>query len=196
MNIFNTAKEHWTYESFAAMLEALLQAGKTTGEDQSADYLDYARLNQQRMRRWDKTFVPGEDMVALVRSVKKQEWWVITEGWCGDGAQNLPVIARLAKESGGNIQLRIVLRDDNPGIMERYLTNGSRSIPILVSFDTEGTELFRWGPRPQHAQQMLLDWKNSADPASLADFKTAMHAWYTHDKGKAVQGEIGKLLRN
>jgi hypothetical protein len=39
-------------------------------------------------------------------------WLVISEGWCGDAAQLLPIINKMAVESG-KIDLRIVLRDEN-----------------------------------------------------------------------------------
>lgn len=195
MNIFETAAESWNYAEFVQMLEALMLEGKTTGNNQSADYLHYAKLNLQRMHRWDKTFEPDAGLVAILQTQPLQEWWVITEGWCGDSAQNLPGIAKLAAAAEGKVQLRIVLRDDNPQIMDQYLTNGtSRSIPILVAFDKTGNELFRWGPRPKAAQDLLIAWKNNPAPASFEDFEKEMHTWYARDKGNTLQGEIRKVL--
>lgn len=195
MNIFETAAESWNYTQFEQMLEALMLEGKTTGSNQSADYLHYAKLNLQRMHRWDKTFEPDAGLIAILQAQPFQEWWVITEGWCGDSAQNLPGIAKLAAAADGKVQLRIVLRDDNPQIMDQYLTNGtSRSIPILVAFDKTGNELFRWGPRPKAAQDLLIAWKNNPAPASFEDFEKEMHTWYARDKGNTLQGEIRKVL--
>ena len=66
------------------------------------------------------------------------------EGWCGDGSQILPYLAKMAHESN-NIQLKILLRDENPEIMDQYLTNGSKSIPKLISVDSEDEEIFTFG---------------------------------------------------
>lgn len=194
--VFDSAAQSWTYLQFEQMLEELLASGKTTGSKQSEDYLFYAKLNLQRMHRWDKTFELREDVRKHMEALAPQQWWVITEGWCGDSAQNLPAIARMAEASGGKVALRIVLRDDNPGIMNQYLTGTSRSIPILAAFDNEGKELFRWGPRPAVAQALMTAWKNNPAPASFEEFEKEMHTWYARDKGNAVQDEIMHLLQN
>ncbi|WP_118973718.1 thioredoxin family protein [Taibaiella koreensis] len=197
MTIFDTAKQHYSYAEFVQLLETLMAEGKTTGPNQSDDYLFYARLNLQRMRRWDKTFELREDVLSAMSNVVTQDWWVITEGWCGDSAQNLPAIARMAEAAKGKITLRIVLRDENPQIMDQYLTNGtSRSIPILVAFDGNGNQLFRWGPRPVTAQALLTAWKSNPAPVSFEEFEKEMHTWYALNKGKAVQDELMQLLQN
>jgi len=176
------------------MLESLLAANKTTGANQSEEYLFYAKLNLQRMHRWNKTFVLPETTRKIMQQQPAQGWWVITEGWCGDSAQNLPVIARIAE--AGNIPLKIVLRDDNPQIMDQYLTGTSKSIPILAAFDVSGSLLFRWGPRPEAAQTLLTAWKKEPEPRPFEDFEKEMHTWYTQDKGRSVQKEILHLLQN
>ncbi len=146
MSVFATAARSYTYDQFLDLLDDLLTEGKTTGANQSEEYLHYAKLNLQRMRRWNKTYETGSGLMALIKKQKPQEWWVITEGWCGDSAQNLPAIVKMAAASSGKIKLRIVLRDENPEIMDQYLTNGtSRSIPILVSFRPGRSTAFQMG---------------------------------------------------
>ncbi len=196
-NIFETAGVYFSYEAFVQHAEQLLAEGKTTGQVQNEDLLFYTKLNLQRMHRWEKTFSLRPDIRDLLSVQPVQDWWVITEAWCGDSAQNLPVLAKMAEASAGNIRLHIVLRDDNPGIMDQYLTNGvSRSIPILVAFSKEGIQKLKWGPRPQAAQILFNEWKNAATPLPFEDFEREMHTWYTRDKGNAVQDEIRALLIN
>jgi len=195
--IFDTAKNIYTYTSFSDLLSVLLMEGKTTGENHSKEYLHYAKLNLQRMHRWDKTFELREDVVERINTAPHQNWWVITEGWCGDSAQNLPAIQKMVQTSEGKIKLNIILRDENPEIMNQYLTNGhSRSIPILVAFDPQGNQLFRWGPRPQPAQELLQKWKDNPVPMPFEEFELEMHTWYTRDKGNALQDEILHLMGN
>lgn len=197
MSVFSKATQSYTYDEFLDMLEQLLAEGKTTGPNQSEEYLHYAKLNMQRMRRWNKTYTISNALQDKIRKQQPQDWWVITEGWCGDSAQNLPAIAKMVAASAGKIKLRIVLRDENPEIMDQYLTNGkSRSIPILVAFDAEDRQLFKWGPRPEPAHAMLLDWKSKAEPEPFEEFEKAMHTWYTHDKGQTLEAEIAALLEN
>lgn len=194
-NIFDQAKKVYSYDSFLQLAEALLNEGKTTGDNQSEEYLFYAKLNLQRMQRWNKTFTLREDIAYAVKNIKPQIWWLITEGWCGDGAQNLPALAKMEEASAGNIKLNIVLRDENPKIIEQYLTNGTKSIPVLVAFDKEGNQLFRWGPRPVAAQALLTARKNEQPQRPFEEFEKEMHTWYTKDKGNAVQDEILALLQ-
>jgi len=194
--IFDNATQHYSYTAFIDLLNGLMSEGKTTGSNHSDEYLHYAKMNLQRMRRWDKTFELRPDVQQVIRSLPPQHWWVITEGWCGDSAQNLPVLSKMAEASEGRISLRIVLRDENPGIMDQYLTNGTaRSIPILVAFDQQGNQLFKWGPRPAAAQALHTAWKANPTPVPFEDFELEMHTWYTHDKGNALQDEILQLVQ-
>lgn len=195
-NIFEQAKDVYSYESFLELTASLLNEGKTTGDNQSEEYMFYAKLNLQRMQRWNKTFTLREDVAYAVKHIQPQTWWLITEGWCGDGAQNLPALAKMEEASAGNIKLNIVLRDDNPNIIEQYLTNGTKSIPVLVAFDADGKQLFRWGPRPVAAQALLTAWKNEANQRPFEAFEKEMHTWYTKDTGNAVQDEMLALLQN
>ena len=195
-NIFESAKEVYSYKEFLQLVTDLLKDGKTTGDNQSAEYIHYAKLNLQRMQRWDKTYELPEEWKAKLRELPQQTWWVITEGWCGDSAQNLPVLAKIAAAADGKIQLHIVLRDEHPDIINRYLTNGSRSIPILVAFDKLGNEIFKWGPRPDGAQQLLTNWKKDPQGKSFEDFEIDLQQWYNKDKGNSLLAELQPLLEN
>jgi hypothetical protein len=193
--IFDAASNIYTYASFSDLLSVLLLEGKTTGENHSPEYLHYAKMNIQRMHRWDKTFELRPEVTRKIQTLPAQNWWVITEGWCGDSAQNLPVLNKMAEASEGKINLRIILRDENPEIMNQYLTNGiSKSIPILAAFDLHGTPLFKWGPRPEGAQALLTAWRSNPVPMAFEDFEVEMHTWYARDKGNALQDEIMQLV--
>ena len=191
--IFNTAQRYFSYPEFLAYAAEEVALNESKPE-RIADpkYAHYTKLNFQRMKRWDKTFLPDAEVVAQVKAAREQEWWVITEAWCGDSAQNLPVIAALAKAAG--IALRIVLRDENPEIIAQYLTNGTKSIPVLVSFDESNQQLFRWGPRPAAAQRLMEDWKANPAGRDFEAFELEMHRWYTENKGKDTQSELSVLL--
>jgi hypothetical protein len=81
---------------------------------------------------------------------------VLTADWCGDAMVNLPIFIRLASEA--LIEARYLVRDENLELIDQYLTNGkSRSIPIIVFFDSEGNELGKWGPRAASVQQLVDD---------------------------------------
>jgi Thioredoxin len=112
-------------------------------------------------------------------------WLVITEGWCGDGAQTLPVFQKIS-EAQPLIRLAIVLRDDRPEIMDLFLTGTSRSIPKVVSLHGDTME-WVWGPRPEGAQQIM----SHADPATR---KEQLHLWYARNKQQDLETEITALI--
>ncbi len=191
--IFENAQRYFSYQEFLAYAaEEVALNERNPGRIADPKYAHYTKLNFQRMKRWDKTFEPDAQIVEQIKRATPQEWWVITEAWCGDSAQNLPVIAALAAASGTS--LRIVLRDEHPEIMAQYLTKGTKSIPILVSFDKEANELFRWGPRPAAAQRLMEDWKAHPAGRDFEAFELEMHRWYTDNKGRDTQAELSELL--
>ena len=150
-----------TYEAYTALIAELLAMDRTTGPDQSAAMVHYTQLNQQRMHRLDKSIELLPETEALIRGITlPQTWLVLTEAWCGDAAQSVPVMHALAARNP-LISLRFLLRDENPALMDRYLTNGvSRSIPKLIGIDTTTSEqLFVWGPRPAALQHIFLQMK-------------------------------------
>lgn len=161
--------------------------------DYDRGFYEYRKLNFQRSSRLEKTFKPTEETKTLFSQIANpQKWIVITESWCGDSAQNLPIIARLANLSD-MIDLKIVLRDSNPGFMDLYLTNGGRSIPKLIVFDENDNELFQWGPRPVEAQNLFIKLKNKGMEKS--DIYKELHLWYGRNKGKEVEREMAELIK-
>jgi hypothetical protein len=118
---------------------------------------------------------------------------VLTESWCGDAAQTLPMINKVA-ELNKNISLKIILRDDNLGIMNRFLTHGAMSIPKLVMVDNiSGEVLGEWGSRPKTLEQMVIDFKNQHGVLTTA-FKEELQVWYNKDKGQSILNDLMDLL--
>lgn len=154
--------------------------------------LEYTKLNIKRSERVEKTYTVGEELKEkLLKISSPQIWMVITEAWCGDSAQNLPYIAKMAAINP-LIDFKIILRDENPDIMDEYLTNGTKSIPILVAFDESGNELFKWGPRPVEAADLVKNAK--AEGKSKDQFIEELHLWYGRNRGKALESEFLKLI--
>ncbi len=147
-----------TYDAYKQLVENLLAEGKATGPQQSEAMVHYSQLNVQRMHRVEKTIeVLPEVKEQLIRVNRPQTWLVLSEGWCGDAAQSLPVMKALA-DLNPNIGLRVLLRDENPELIDQYLTNGiARSIPKLIAVDpTTGRVLFTWGPTTDGASGNVL----------------------------------------
>jgi hypothetical protein len=182
------------YTGYRKLVDDLLLEGKVTGPQQSESLAHYTKLNVQRMQRIDKTVqLLPEAVAALQAIVRPQTWLVITEGWCGDAAQILPVLNAMANVNP-LVQLQLVLRDANLELMDQYLTDGtSRSIPKLVVLDTATMEeQFNWGPRPAPLQELYR--KMRTEGMEYAAISQELHAWYAKDKTVHTQKEILKKL--
>jgi hypothetical protein len=185
-------KNKYSYTEYQELIQRLLDVGKVTGDQQSDSLIEYTKLNLHRMHRWDKTFLPQATLVKRISELQEPLLWiVITEGWCGDAAQQIPVIEKLAALNP-LITLRYVLRDENTAFMEHFLTNGTRSIPIWLCFDAQGELLWKWGPRPKDAADLLLRLKEAGEDEARR--KQELHSWYAKNKHLAFQSEIEHLL--
>src|SRR5690606_29371501 len=152
-NLIDQALEKaMSYKQFRTELDTLAEAAKSGDLDQTDAYLEYRLLNQQRMKRLDKNFNLSESVQAKLKENERPViWLVLIENWCGDGAQSMPVLNKMA-EASPNISLKIVLRDQNLPLMDQFLTDGGRSIPKLIMLDENTSEVLdTWGPRPSIA---------------------------------------------
>ncbi|MEO8294418.1 MAG: thioredoxin family protein [Gemmatimonadota bacterium] len=111
---------------------------------------------------------------------------VIAEDWCGDASNTIPFLAHWTAVTPG-VSLRVIRRDENLEIMDRYLTNGSRSIPIVIVLDENLAELGHWGPRPRELQQWVMDHRTTIPKAELYP---QVRKWYARDKGETTLREV------
>lgn len=185
--------EALTYDAYRQHIDALLAAGKTTGPNQSDAMIDYTRMNVQRMQRIDKQFQPSSVMVRSIQSIQQPMWWVVlTEAWCGDAAQNIPILAKIAAQNP-QIILKMLWRDENTALMDQFLTAGGRSIPKLIAVDPTSMQVLGdWGPRPAAAQKLYMDLKANNTP--FMEASTQLHKWYATNKGIDLQQEMENLM--
>ena len=189
----NYIEKSMTFAEYIALIEELLAQGKTTGPNQSEAMFNYGKMNRQRMKRLDKTVELTALMKEKARSVgQKWTWLIITEGWCGDAAQNIPIIEKIAAENN-NIETRYVLRDENLELMDSYLTNNARSIPKLICLDAETLEeIGTWGPRPQAAMDYFYEMRASG--MEKLQMMENLQRWYLQDKEHSLQIEFETLI--
>ena len=180
-----------TFQQYLKLIDDLLREGKTTGDDQSVAKVSFAHLNRKRIDRILKTFIPETASAKRISQVGTERiWYILTEGWCGDAAQSLPVMEQLASLNP-LIETRYLLRDQNQELMDLYLTNGSRSIPKLISVDKKtDTVLWSWGPRPKGAQVLFEELKAKNTPKD--EILEAVQRWYIADKGNSIAAEIAE----
>lgn len=189
--IFST--QGMDYQTYRALVDQLLLEGKATG-DVTYD-LHYTKMNVQRMSRVDKTVSLTEEFAAVIDSLKENyKFLVITEGWCGDAAQIVPVFNKIATASLGKIDLKFVLRDKNLPLIDAHLTNGGRAIPVLIVLNENADKvLATWAPRPQVLQALLKEWKSETTEMTILAEK--LHGWYAKDKTLTTQAELIEVLK-
>jgi len=171
-----------------------VHADPETLNEQQKEMLGYYTLNWARSKRVEKTYTVSEDALDIIYCIiNPQVWIIITEGWCGDSSQSLPVIAEIARQSQGKIILRIISRDAYPELLEKYQTNGSMSIPKIIGTTYQGEESWVWGPRPIPANDLFQDLKSKN--MAKEDIYKELHASYAKDKGKAVESELMECIR-
>jgi hypothetical protein len=183
-----------SYTEYRNIVSILISEGKSTGKEQSADLLHYSELNEVRMNRLEKTIkLDAEVEKKLLNLKSKQTWLVIAEGWCGDAAQILPII-KLMAEASKNIDLKLVFRDENEELIHLFLTNGAKSIPKLLILDENSNIINHWGPRPEGAKNIIIDYKAKNGIVDEAA-KIALQKWYLEDKGISTMKEIVVILQ-
>jgi len=156
-------------------------------------YKEYKSMNVHRMDRVEKTYKPSEELLHILQELKKpQTWLVISEYWCGDAAQIVPIFEKMALASEGKINFRLIYRDENLELMDAFLTHGTRSIPKLVIADEKGEVINSWGPRPDEAQEMVKILK--ANPETAQDYANALHLWYAKDRQKSTEQELKEFI--
>ncbi|MBC5774728.1 thioredoxin family protein [Pontibacter sp. KCTC 32443] len=184
-----------TYQQFKALTEELIALNKTTGDEQTEQKINFTKLNQQRMKRVEKQFVIQPELNELLaQNNVNWNWLILVESWCGDGAQLLPAIAAIAEQTPG-ITLTVLLRDENPELMNTCLTNNSRSIPKLICIDAEtGERIFTWGPRPTAIQEQVKQFKTLNPEVSHDELVQQIQLWYAKDRSQALQQDLYLLI--
>lgn len=191
------------YPTYKDLVMRLHQAGKTTNDENSEAMLHYTEMNLVRMNRLDRKTQLIPEVVDFLQALdRKQIWLVLTEGWCADAAQIVPVLQRMALSSD-LVELQLLLRDQHPEVMDAFLTNGARSIPKVIILDAATRDVIAsWGPRPSDAQRMMLDAKEQikaiADEeerkAFVKQLKIDLQKWYNKDKTIHTQQEVAAAL--
>lgn len=193
MTAIETASKVYDYKGYRDLIHALRKEGMATGGSTDENFLNYTDLNNSRMDKWDKRYELSDELkLALDNLEEAEDWVVLTEGWCGDAAHALPILAKVADYSD-KINLKLLLRDENLDLMDQYLTNGGRSIPKLVRYQlSTGNVMGTWGPRPKVAQDIMIEGK--AAGRAKADITIDLQKWYARDRGKTMSEELVDLL--
>ena len=154
-----------------------------------SDYLN--REVKEHKALWDEVWTRAklpawvEEKAARIGGAWKL--LVISEDWCGDASNTVPVIAKLEALPG--FEVRVVKRDEKLELMDAYLTSGSRSIPLVVVLGPDFVPVGRWGPRPAELQTFVLTEKKAAT-RPVQEIYREVRRWYARDRGETTLREV------
>lgn len=156
---------------------------------QATPWADYLRPEMESAQLWrgvyDRVSIPAWALDQAAGSALRR-LLALSADWCGDAVNTLPVLAGLA-DRAESLELRVLERDKVPDLMERYLTNGSRSIPIVIGLDEEFRELGYWGPRPATLQAWMIANRNVIPTPKRYAYA---RRWYAQDRGETTLREV------
>lgn len=127
-----------------------------------------------------------EELAAEARTRGARHLLVIAEDWCGDASSTVPVLVKFAEAVNG-LDVRIIKRDEYPEVMDHYLTEGARAIPVVIVLDSAFRETGWWGPRPAELQEWF---RKNRDSMPGVERTRHSRGWYARDKGRSTIREV------
>ena len=127
------------------------------------EYLSAVKENKTSWENNYKQYEVSPETKNILSQIK-QKFYVlaIDEDWCGDSVRNLPVIAKLVEQLPDS-ELRVLRKDSNLDLMERYAINGKKKIPTIVFLNSDFKEIAVWIEKPVNAWQLQEKFKNEPD---------------------------------
>lgn len=156
-----------------------------------AQFLERPKKNNDLWNMLYKRAKVSDEIAARVAEIW-HPWHllVLSEDWCGDSLNTLPVVARLT-EATPLIDMRIIGRDANLDIMSSHLTGASRSIPVIMVLDDDFNEHGWWGPRPGPLQTWVME-RGLALPKD--ERYREVRTWYARDHGETALNELLEII--
>ncbi len=185
-------KQYW--DKAVSYTEYLRDAGERLGnpkDTQEADYAEYYRLGIQRMNRMTEKYLPNSEQVETLAKKKfNGKILIISESWCGDASQVIPVVVKFFEQ----FEVKISYRDQEPSLIDSYLVNGGKSIPIVIFLDENFNEITHWGPRPKHGTELLNKHKANPEEFTRNQFYVELQTYYAKNRGFDTIEELLELL--
>lgn len=195
LNLSNYNQAAFSYEEYLQYLNDILNPSHNSYTDYNHKTYDfYLKKSIETLESVSKLLMLEKKLFNILSKMNPLEIWVLTEPWCNDASQILPVIYALEIASGGKCTAKYFLRDKNEELMNQFLTNGSKSIPIVLFLDTKHNVLASWGPRTENAKKYAENLKS--ENLEIPVFVEKMSLWYNEDKTKSFQDEIYDIFKN
>ena len=152
--------------------------------DGLGDYLSLHRLHY-------KKFTVDSVLISKIQQYQPIKILVITEVWCGDSLAILPIIKKVA-EINQHWEIKVLRREENPDLMDHFLTNGTKAIPVFIFLNESGEMLFKWGPRPKATAEIFENHRELIKQGKIEkqDVIKKIRTYYAKDKGQSSLVEL------
>jgi hypothetical protein len=166
-------------------------------------FIDGMTKNQEKFQEWYDSFKwENEDDKQFFESLNNRDdlrCLILMADWCGDVVRNCPAVFRALEISG--IPVEILIKEDHPDVMAQFLTGGGEAIPIVIFTDFSGHVLGHWGPRPQHVQAVMTNFKQENPDRNAPDYNEKIQVarqemGRQYGEGTGYQAVIVKELRD
>ena len=188
-------KKYWdsavSYENYLRDNEEKINQLRKAESEEDKTLLGYYELGLTRMKRVDKTYHAPQDQLEKLEEKKFEgKILVIAEGWCGDASMIVPVIHKFFEDKA---EVRISYRDQH-NLIDSFLTNGGKAIPIVLAMNEKDDVIGRWGPRTKYGTELLMKYKADPEHYTADDFHNDLQIYYTKNKGRAIIDEFLEIL--
>lgn len=157
-----------------------------------ADFVAQAAINQDKFNESYGSVPLTEDDFAFFRKATAlpggpKKILALAEAWCGDVYRELPTVARISEATGAD--LRIFLRDQNPDVMDEFLSNNgkARAIPVFVFYTEDLQKITHFTERSASAHAGLSK--------AMGEVKTQLHLPETATFGTLSDADRPVFLR-
>jgi hypothetical protein len=150
--------------------------GMTKNREQFLDWYDKFEWPDEADRQFFASLSHRDDLRCLI----------LASDWCGDVVRNVPVVFRVLEPTG--MPVEVLIMEQNLETMDKFLTMGGRSIPIVIFADTGGYVLGQWGPRPAYVQEPMVKFKQENPDREAPDYEEKLQATRAEIKRRYGEG--------
>ncbi|SFH80209.1 thioredoxin family protein [Halpernia frigidisoli] len=184
------------YWQNALNLEEYLQISEQrihNNPNKNDEFQEYYELGLTRVNRTLKTYkIDSEQLSKANEKNFNGKILIISEPWCGDASATVPAVSKFFEATGNEV--KIFLRDSDTTLIDQFLTNGARGIPIVIILNEDFSVKNSWGPRPKYGQELLKEFKANPETYSVDEFHNDLQVYYAKNRGKDAIEEILNLL--
>ena len=184
--------EIYLKEGYQNAIDNLIAKADDKSEEDEKQ-LEYITNNLHTIETVLKTYEPSIAIKSITKTIQPIEVYILMENWCGSSAGNIPYVIKIMNTIP-DIKIHIVPRDENNDFMNQYLSEGKKSIPIVIGFDVNGIELFKWGSSTEAQTKYVKTVQEQNIP--FTNFISTMKKWFLEFNEEAIETDFISIFNH